>query len=698
MIEAPNDYRGRELPPLPNQSPLRDESSTPFQEDIELQNMDEPEEDITDNELREESSQTEDERNEVWTLLKTTNPITRLFKKIWNGPDEPSDENPTFFEKYPLARFLNNLPTETFRKRSSRKHMRILSLVVYCVIWMGINLFFLFPHFMMPSYFIPDTPNAEKVPVIYLQCNSYLNLEGTNNACGLFNEDCGPFENKDYYISCPALCDQGGLLYSAVAVGPKRVKYTNYIIGGGIAPNVFDREDNILSNPLRADSYPCAAATHLGLISPITGGCAKLTMSGSQVSFPSTEGEFKMGWSIDFRSFFPSSFSFLRVTRGYMTGCFDPRSPVVTLNILMGIPIFYLYESLYGYWIIIINAYWTLVLVLDPPVFIDPNNRETVYALFSVGFQRLLPLCFIFYVMWKVAIKRTLDGGSPLLKLFMWYPLFWLGVMNNITFDRLPVDRLNPKDLKEQPGAMTAVGAILSTIIICAFTQAYMLWKSGRFQKYFKIYITLILGIVVLASLPGLNLRIHHYILGMVLLPGCATRSVTAYLFQGILLGLVISGVGRWDFASIVETNYALLRDEAGALLKPPAFIFDTENPHLISWTKPDVTSYATNETESEFAKNWHGKIDGYSLLLNDFEVYVGTNNTVDLDILINSNELLSNMVDASLNSTDNSVELYLRIARASVKSPKDYRGDYTNAGVLIWPDGVWYDPLPGVS
>ncbi|SMN18325.1 similar to Saccharomyces cerevisiae YIL067C Uncharacterized protein of unknown function [Maudiozyma saulgeensis] len=665
--------------------------------DIELQSMGGSRYEVDDVD-RDDGEHHEGERNEQWALLKRSNKMMRSVRKIWDGPDEPYDEPPEFLETHSVIKIFNEFPVRTFQKRIGTGTLSMTILFIYCAIWFGTNFFFLYPHFVFKAYYIPSDLSSDKIPIISLDCNSYLNWEGTNNACGLFGENCNPFEDKEYYIKCPALCDMGGIAYSAIAVGSKRVKYTNYIIGGGTVSDLDERSDGLYSNPFRADSYPCASATHLGLLSPLAGGCARVSMTGSQVSFPSAEGRNKMGWSISFGSFFPSSYSFKSINDGYFTNCLDPRFPLLTLNILYGIPVFYLYESIYGYWTTMISAYWTLVLVLDPPFMIDTMNRETVYSLFSIGFQRLLPLCFILYVMWKVAVKRTLEGGSPVLKVILWYPLFWLGVMNNVTFDRLPVDRLNLKDLKEQQGALLAVGSIITTILVCAIVQAYMLWKSGRFKKYFKIYISFIAGIGILGSLPGLNLRIHHYILGMVLVPGCATRSLTAYLFQGILIGLIISGVGRWDFASIVETNYALLRDEAGASLSPPSFTFDPLDNHKISWSMPSNNSSSNLEVDSGNGVDWHGKIDGYSLLLNDLEVYVGNNETVDLDLLINDNQMLKDMVNKSLDELDGSVDIYLRVARASIKAPEQYRGDYTNAGILVWPEGAWYDPLPGVS
>ena len=71
----------------------------------------------------------------------------------------------------------------------------------------------------------------------------------------------------------------------------------------------------------------------------------------------------------------------------------------------------------------------------------------------------------------------------------------------------------------------------------------------------------------VLAQLPGLTLRVHHYILAMLLIPGCATRGRTALMFQGILLGLFLSGAARWGLAAIVETADSLRRDDLEEIL-----------------------------------------------------------------------------------------------------------------------------------
>lgn len=601
-----------------------------------------------------------------------------LWQKIWQGPLQSEDEPPKFFLTSKTLVFINDIPSLWKDTTLGKNYRRYGILFVYLTLWFSLVFAIVMPYLTHVPQFKPNSETHAR-NIIPLTCTQTLkSWKGKNNACGLDASLCSPFDKEEVFVRCPAFCDRAWI-YSAVTVGDQRVKYREFNIGGGSR-----KQDEELSYPYRGDSGVCSSAYHSGLISGLSGGCVKVSMKGPQFNFPGRNG--KSGWSVSFNSFFPSSFIFTEMKNGISNGCFDPRSLVMMLNVLLSLPVFYLYESLIGYWVVTLVGFWTLVLIFDPPILSDPNNLNTLAELVSIGFQRLLPLCFILYVIWKSSVKRTLEDGSPLIKATLWFPMFWLGVMNNVTFDRLPVDRLKLSDLRELAGAIIAVGSIISTILLCAVIQAYSLWKSGRFVKYLKIAILVIMGVVALTLLPGLSLRIHHYILGMTLVMFCSTRGVSAYLFQGILIGLVISGVGTWGFASIVETNISLLRGEAGASLKPPVFSFNQSAPTQISWETLNSSVISP-------------KFDGYSLLINDVERYVGKDSTIDINELLiddpSFGDLLKNTVSHSPNS---SAPLYVRVAHANTNNSRKERGDYTNAGILNWPQGTWQDPPPGVS
>lgn len=611
--------------------------------------------------------------------------VSKFLHKVWYGPDEPSDNPPNFTS--PLLIKLEEYP-RYYKNRFKR--MSGLILVLYCFLWASLDYSILLPQFTMS----PSLKGSNET-IVTLSCTGQQYFwKGKNGKCGLNGELCTPFEDRDVIVKCPALCDRGGWTYSATPVGDEMVKYTGYTIGGGSKEP--DNEDkDTLTYPYRADSFPCGSAVHAGVLSPFFGGCVKVSFVGSQLSFNSTMGHYGTDFSVPFPSFFPSSFVFKNLPNG-LSGCYDWRLLILFTNIILGAPVVYLADGLVSYWIVNLVGYWTILLSLDPPVIVDPEDPESVATLFSIGFQRLLPLCFVLYTLWKICTKRTFtEPTSPVVKLFLWYPLFWLGVANNLTFDRLPVDRLTPKDLKEQPGGLIAVLSIFSTIITCAVIQAYKLWKSGRFQKYFKIYITFIISILVFAMLPGLSLRIHHYILALVLIPGCATKGFSAFMFQGVLLGLFLSGIARWDFASILETERCLLREEAGGSLEPPTFNNYTDG--LVSWTDHNETAVIIKGEP----KSPHDQLFGYSLVINDIERYVGNQTKIYIDELINENQDFKDLVEESLEKNADSngdITLFLRLGKSTIDSHRDTRGDYTRAATLKWPSGNWTAPCEGLS
>ena len=209
-----------------------------------------------------DNSVLEVERNDRWLLLRRSNVLSRFIKRVWDGPIQPRDDPPSFYKKYRFLNTINDFPTRAFRTNKDNKNLQLAGLAIYCILWFAsIVGSFVFPYLFVPSWFYPDD-NSEKQRVITLSCNSDLYWEGHNNACGLLAEDCGPPENEtEFLIKCPALCDQGGIAYTAVAVGSRRVQYVNYLIGGStINGNVdfgdMSRVSSLESNPFRGRFIP----------------------------------------------------------------------------------------------------------------------------------------------------------------------------------------------------------------------------------------------------------------------------------------------------------------------------------------------------------------------------------------------------------------------------------------------------------
>lgn len=642
-----------------------------------------------------------DQDNDFFVDSSIKGKMKRFFYKLWNGPTVPEDNPPRRIQVF--------LKVEEFPEKfnnSISKSIRVTGLILYLSLWFLVCYNILVPYMTIP----PGMSNNSNITVIPLSCQSQSHFwRGKNGACGLNGELCPSFDKDENEVifRCPALCDRNSWTYSLIPIGDQRVKYRGYFVGGGEDPEQHATET--LSKPYRADSYPCGAAIHAGVLSPFFGGCARISYSkNGELYFPSAPGHYGVGESIPFLSFFQSSYYFKKLVSGNdssggFSHCYDPRLLVLVINIILGIPIVYLASGAATFWIINFVGFWTICLATNPPYTVNARDHDSFSNLLSIGLERFLPSSFILYVLWHASVKRTLSDpppelnakSSPLSKLILWYPLFWLGVLNNITFDRLPVDRLTILDLKEQAGALIAVSSIITTIGTCAFIQAYKIWLSGRFRKYLVIYVSFILGLVFLAQLPGLTLRIHHYILAMLLIPGCATRGRTALAFQGILLGLFLSGSSRWGLASIAETIDSLKRDDPKGKILPPEFTGFNITSGILDWKFADTSSM--NSIEQAV----NNKFNGVSLLINDIERYVGDRaeslNLVDL--FKKSTDLKNSIKNALKNGytdKDGNILMYLRIGKKVLGS--EAYSDFSNAGVLKWPSGEFTKPQPGVT
>jgi hypothetical protein len=177
--------------------------------------------------------------------------------------------------------------------------------------------------------------------------------------------------------------------------------------------------------------------------------------------------------------------------------------------------------------------------------------------------------------------------------------------------------------------------------------------------------------ILALVAIPKMNVRIHHYILGLLLVPGTSMQTRPSLLFQGILIGLFINGIARWGFASILETPSSLRGDAPAGTPLPiitAPIIHHNLNVHSL---RPNITF----DWDFPFPDPY----DGLSVLVNDVERYHEFEERMD-----GSWTWVRHMED---------VNEYFRFGY--LKGPR--RGDYTKAGVWT-KDGGWVDMPAGPS
>ncbi|EIN14083.1 hypothetical protein PUNSTDRAFT_59668 [Punctularia strigosozonata HHB-11173 SS5] len=475
----------------------------------------------------------------------------------------------------------------------------------------------------------------------WLGCTSTFWLK--DDGCGLNGQSCSPFDNVTYDFRCPAQCSSV-VLQNPRVVGIESVDFVPLLVGGGDDQATY-----------RGDSFICAAAIQSGLVSNSRGGCASLRLVGNFTDYRPRSGHGLT--SIGFPTIFPSSFRFLPSTP--LHHCSDLRNEALALNVLVTCIIFLVLRPrpIVLFWSLVCIGFWHITLFSQPRS-LPPDISD--------GIGTFLPVLFIAYAFWRVAWRFVLPAFSnaPFERMIWYLGPFWVGVLTNLTTDKIPIDRLTASDINQQAGGVTSLVIICVVLLFIVINQVRVIRKTGWLPWYAMWYAIGGLVVMVFALLPTLNLRIHHYILAIVLMPGTAFPTRLSAIYQGLLLGMFLNGAAAFDLASMFQTAAELQRDAiSGSAL--PTFLTNSTtynasiplHQQIISWAPPD------------------GDWDGFNLLVDDVERYSGA------------------ALNYSLAALQEGIPHFFRLAFTSQGSD----GDFTMAATL-WPNGTWVDPPPGGS
>ncbi|KAL3452134.1 LCCL domain-containing protein [Aspergillus insuetus] len=444
---------------------------------------------------------------------------------------------------------------------------------------------------------------------VKLSCWSRLWSNSTN--CGINGDYCRPFDQETLAFRCPAACS-GFMVLEPYFVGPQEINYQSLVIGG--APQ-SESEIGIY----RGDSSICQAAIHAGLLDDSKGGCGILRRTGEQGSFPAVD---RNGISsVEFPSNFPLSFTFDtgESLKDGSLKCQDLRWPLFTFSVAVSTLFSLVITSPAGFYSsIFFIVYFQVALSSDPPY--SPDYYEIV----STALGRFLPCAFVGFAIYYFAVRHTLkDLDAYWDKTVLWLGPCWVGALNTDTFDKIPISRLTPHDLEQQPGAIPALIIIILILLTVVITQALAFRNEGRLPKMLAVYGTLVAGVLALLAVPNMNLRIHHYILALLFLPGTTLQTRPSLLYQGLLMGLFINGIARWGFDSILQTSAALLD---GAQL---GSVLPEITTSLITFNSDTSLSFSFEDLTIP------PEADGLSVLINDVERYhaFGTDGAEDVKI-----------------------------------------------------------------
>jgi hypothetical protein len=440
-------------------------------------------------------------------------------------------------------------------------------------------------------------------------------------------------------------------------VGSTEVIYETLVIGGPTS-NANGGFDDASGFVYRADSFICSAAIHAGIISNSQGGCGVVSLIGQQSNYPSvTRSGIR---SVGFDSTFPSSFTF---EQGSGAACKDLRWQLLAVSVVYTavLSLFTKSPSIFFY-SVVIGCYLQSALATSTPKYTD------IYTLVSTALGDLLPALFIAQVMFTLYIRRTLLGlTAQVEKTILWLGPCWVAALADYTFELIPLSRLTSHDINQQPGAIASLVVIVVVIFVVFVGQAWAFRREGRLLRYLGLYVCLGICIGLLAAIPNESLRIHHYILGLLLIPGTSIQTRPSLVYQGILVGLFINGVAKWGFDSILQTAAALQGDA------------------IMGTVLPSIT--ASNVTASNITFSWPTVPEGYagtSVLVNDVERYRSSQG---------EQSLIWQRSDG-----DESLPEYFRFAYYALSAAYGLQsGDYTKAGTW-YANGTWEQMEAGAS
>jgi len=380
------------------------------------------------------------------------------------------------------------------------------------------------------------------------------------------------------------------------AIGPKIINYRPLVVGG-TSPGPDGNDARVY----RADSFICGAAIHAGVIGNDHGGCGVLSLVGGHDRFG--EATRHGITSISFDSDFPMAFSFSQ-TSANAGQCRDPRWNLLILSTIFT-ALFGLFTSSPATFFVPVFT----ILFFQTGMASDPPPYSDYASLASTTLGRFLPAALTGGLFYRFSVRHSLrDCKAHVDKTILWVGGAWVGALGNYTFEQIPIQRLTGHDIQQQPGAITALVIIVLILLVIVVYQAWCFRNEGRLLRYLRLYAVVGVALGILAAMPKLNLRIHHYIIALLLLPGTALQTRVSLLCQGLLVGLFINGIARWGFDSILQTAEALRGDgQLGSGI-------------------PSILEPVVSGSSITFA--WDKLLRGYegvSVVVNDVERYRGS-------------------------------------------------------------------------
>lgn len=170
-------------------------------------------------------------------------------------------------------------------------------------------------------------------------------------------------------------------------------------------------------------------------------------------------------------------------------------------------------------------------------------------------------------------------------------------------------------------------GLIGILAVLCGWHLLQQLYRTMRWKKLMLAY-ALVLAYVLVswAMFSSTSFHLHHTMLGAFLLPITRFPTPLAAVAQSVTLGLFVQGYAAWGWTSYLDVKSEL---SSSVILSQQV----TNSNSCVSVAayltihQPAVAPVAANVTATRANVTWEAldSVTGYSLRLNDVEVYHGS-------------------------------------------------------------------------
>lgn len=407
------------------------------------------------------------------------------------------------------------LRAKKYLRSRKRGFYKKLWLIVVLDIWISTSIYFGYN-----TNYVGEEKGVKHANV-YLGCR-----DSYNDVIWMFDGDPEIIESTTY--RCPATC----LAQTSALVG----KDISKLLDGG--PLIYGNNEDGYSS----DSWICSCAIHSGYSSNYVGGCFKISrpVTVTEISGKTLGGVMSLGKKYPGEE----SMTVFKFTGGIKSSkCVDYVIAATALNTAITSLVNVLSKNpMLSYMFSFASAFCNVVL------YAGEHNVHWIVA----SSTRLITCLMYSYFVYSNFSRELFEKyvNSIICTIIYSCVLFVTLHFDTIFFKFKDVKLVDGNYDKATMSVWILMG--LAGLIILV-KELYYAYKNKKIASYILPYVAFIPVIFVFPGLFGLKFRIHHWLVGFVLLTALRSTDHFTVPVVGLGSGLFVEGIARWGLAPAIE-------------------------------------------------------------------------------------------------------------------------------------------------